>query len=74
MCTVPRKSGAFRDSAHKEIQRLQAHYISTHALIHFIPPTQLHTIVYCSLQLHIRLSIVVTTLLYTSVEWKCVYT
>jgi hypothetical protein len=42
MCTVPRKSGTFRDSAHKGLQRLQENYINTHALIHVIPSTQLH--------------------------------
>jgi hypothetical protein len=30
MCTVPRKNGAFRDSAHKGLQLLQENYINTH--------------------------------------------
>jgi hypothetical protein len=33
MCTVPRKNGPFRDSAHKGLQLLQENYMNTHTHI-----------------------------------------
>ena len=44
MCTVPGKSGTFRDSAHNTLQFLQENHINTS----FIPLTQqLHTAMTC---------------------------
>jgi len=63
MCTVPRKNGTFRDSAHKGFQRLQENDISTYTLIYFIPYTQkLNTSncvfkVYIVIQLHAALAV-----------------
>jgi hypothetical protein len=42
MCTVPRKNGTFRDSAHKGLQLVQGNYISI-KLIYFIPSTHAHS-------------------------------
>jgi len=36
MCTVPRKNGVFRDSAHKGLQLLQENYINTHSYTLFL--------------------------------------
>jgi len=42
MCTVPRKNGAFRDSAHKGLQLLQENYINMQ-LIHTLFLQNLHS-------------------------------
>jgi hypothetical protein len=52
MCTVPRKNGTFRDSAHKGLQLLQENYMNTHSYTLFLQ----HSYTYIAIK-HFKLCI-----------------